>query len=61
LANSLAAGLSIPRVDAAGLVAALGLPADVRAERVAPAEFVRLAQLIFGCSATHTRAECSTE
>ncbi len=61
LANSLAAGLSIPRVDAAGLVAALGLPAEVRAERVAPAEFVRLAQLIFGCSATHTRAECSTE
>ena len=45
LANSLAlTGLERARVDSA--LAALGLPPDVRAEALAPGEFVRLAHLL---------------
>ncbi len=56
LANSLAAGLGISRTDAAALVAAAGLPADVRAERVTPVTFVRLTQLAGAAAALDVRA-----
>ncbi|MFH1834166.1 MAG: 16S rRNA (adenine(1518)-N(6)/adenine(1519)-N(6))-dimethyltransferase RsmA [bacterium] len=46
LANALSAGLGLPREQAAGLVASLALPADVRAERLAPEQFVALAELL---------------
>jgi 16S rRNA (adenine1518-N6/adenine1519-N6)-dimethyltransferase len=44
LANCLSAGLSLPREQTLELVTSLGLPADVRAERLAPAQFVELAE-----------------
>ena len=44
LANALSAGLVVPREWVAGAVAALGLSPDVRAERLEPAHFVRLAE-----------------
>ena len=47
LANALAAGLDLPRERALGLVEAIGAPAGVRAERLAPGQFVALAELIF--------------
>lgn len=43
LVNSLCAGLEIPRDRALALVEALGLPADVRAERLSPTQFGELA------------------
>ena len=45
LVNTLSAGLGLPREGAASLVASLGLPADVRAERLAPRQFAALADL----------------
>ena len=44
LVNALTAGLDIPRAQALALVEGLGLPADVRAERLAPQQFAELAQ-----------------
>jgi 16S rRNA (adenine1518-N6/adenine1519-N6)-dimethyltransferase len=44
LVNSLATGLALPRESIAEVVASLGLGADVRAERLKPADFVRLAE-----------------
>jgi 16S rRNA (adenine1518-N6/adenine1519-N6)-dimethyltransferase len=44
LANCLASGLGLPREQATDMVAGLGLAADVRAERLEPAQFVRLAE-----------------
>jgi 16S rRNA (adenine1518-N6/adenine1519-N6)-dimethyltransferase len=44
LVNALTAGLRLPRQETMELVASLGLTADVRAERLKPAEFVRLAE-----------------
>ncbi len=46
LANALAAGLDLPRERALGLVEAIGAPAGVRAERLAPGQFVALADRI---------------
>lgn len=46
LVNALSSGLGLAREQAAGLVAALGLPADVRAERLGPGQFVALAELL---------------
>ena len=43
LVNALSAGLGLPREEALAMVAALGLPADVRAERLEPRQFVELA------------------
>lgn len=48
LANALAAGLELPREQVLNLIVALGLPADVRAERLVPGQFVALAELTFG-------------
>lgn len=47
LANALSAGLGLPRDDATTLVRSLGLPADVRAERLEPALFVELTRRIY--------------
>ena len=44
LANSLAAGLRIPREEALGLVRMLDLPVDVRAERLTPRQFAQIAE-----------------
>jgi 16S rRNA (adenine1518-N6/adenine1519-N6)-dimethyltransferase len=44
LVNALAAGLELPRELVACVVAALGLPADVRAERLTPGQFVALVE-----------------
>jgi 16S rRNA (adenine1518-N6/adenine1519-N6)-dimethyltransferase len=43
LANALSAGLAVPREEAQAMIAALGLPLDVRAERLEPKRFVELA------------------
>jgi 16S rRNA (adenine1518-N6/adenine1519-N6)-dimethyltransferase len=43
LVNALSAGLGLPREQVLAMVTALGLPADVRAERLAPRQFVELA------------------
>jgi 16S rRNA (adenine1518-N6/adenine1519-N6)-dimethyltransferase len=42
LVNALSAGLDLPREQTLEMVTALGLPADVRAERLAPRQFVEL-------------------
>jgi 16S rRNA (adenine1518-N6/adenine1519-N6)-dimethyltransferase len=44
LANSLGAGLGLPRERVLEVVAALGLPPDIRAERLLPVHFVQLAE-----------------
>ena len=44
LVNALSAGLALPREEASALVAGLGLPPDVRAERLEPRQFVELAE-----------------
>lgn len=44
LVNALSGGLGLPRELALEAVAGLGLPADVRAERLAPEQFVLLAE-----------------
>ncbi len=46
LVNCLAAGLCLSREQALELVSGLGLPADVRAERLEPRRFVELAELL---------------
>jgi 16S rRNA (adenine1518-N6/adenine1519-N6)-dimethyltransferase len=43
LANALSAGLGVPREEAQAMIAALGLPLDVRAEKLEPRRFVELA------------------
>jgi 16S rRNA (adenine1518-N6/adenine1519-N6)-dimethyltransferase len=43
LANALSAGLGVPREEAQAMIAALGLPLDVRAEKLEPRCFVELA------------------
>jgi 16S rRNA (adenine1518-N6/adenine1519-N6)-dimethyltransferase len=43
LVNALSAGAGLERTQAAALVEALGLPLDVRAERLRPGQFVELA------------------
>ena len=48
LVNSLAAGLRIPREEALGLVRMLDLPSDVRAERLTPPQFARIAEHLAG-------------
>jgi 16S rRNA (adenine1518-N6/adenine1519-N6)-dimethyltransferase len=44
LANALSAGLGVPRSWVVEAAQALGLPVDVRAERLRPEHFVRLAE-----------------
>jgi 16S rRNA (adenine1518-N6/adenine1519-N6)-dimethyltransferase len=44
LANALSAGLGVPRQRVVEVVVSLGLSSDVRAERLEPAHFVRLAE-----------------
>jgi 16S rRNA (adenine1518-N6/adenine1519-N6)-dimethyltransferase len=44
LANALSAGLRLPREQTLALLDTLGLPKDVRAERLAPGQFVELAE-----------------
>jgi 16S rRNA (adenine1518-N6/adenine1519-N6)-dimethyltransferase len=44
LVNSLSAGLGLSRERALALVTALGLPPDIRGERLAPGRFVELAE-----------------
>jgi 16S rRNA (adenine1518-N6/adenine1519-N6)-dimethyltransferase len=44
LVNTMAAGLGLSRQQTLDLVASVGLSADVRAERVTPEQFVRLAE-----------------
>ncbi len=46
LVNALGAGLGLSRNDAIALVQGLGLPADVRAERLAPGQFAQLTDLV---------------
>ncbi len=48
LVNALVAGLALNRVDVLEAVLALGLPADVRAERLTPSEFAALAWVLRG-------------
>jgi 16S rRNA (adenine1518-N6/adenine1519-N6)-dimethyltransferase len=48
LANALSAGLGLSREQVLAVIMALGLPADVRAERLEPGRFVELARHI-GC------------
>jgi 16S rRNA (adenine1518-N6/adenine1519-N6)-dimethyltransferase len=43
LANALSAGLGLPREQVLAMITSLGLPADIRAERLAPRQFVELA------------------
>lgn len=43
LANALSAGLGVPREQVLEWITGLGLPPDVRAERLAPGQFVHLA------------------
>jgi 16S rRNA (adenine1518-N6/adenine1519-N6)-dimethyltransferase len=47
LVNALAGGLGLPRARIAQEVAALDLAPDVRAERLAPSQFVALAERLF--------------
>jgi len=47
LVNALSAGLELTREQALALVTSLGLPANVRAERLAPGQFVALAERAF--------------
>lgn len=44
LVNALAAGMGVPREQVAEVVASLGLASDVRAERLAPSQFLELAE-----------------
>lgn len=44
LANALAAGLGLKRAGVVEAVASLGLPADIRAERLHPQQFVEMAK-----------------
>jgi 16S rRNA (adenine1518-N6/adenine1519-N6)-dimethyltransferase len=44
LVNALSAGLEVRRERVAGMVQALGLSPDIRAERLRPGQFVRLAE-----------------
>lgn len=44
LVNALGAGLKLSREEASDLVRKIGLPADVRAERLAPGQFAELAR-----------------
>jgi 16S rRNA (adenine1518-N6/adenine1519-N6)-dimethyltransferase len=44
LVNALSAGLSLSREQALAAVTSLGLPADVRAERLEPGQFVQLVE-----------------
>ena len=46
LVNCLAAGLSLTREQAQDMVATLGMPADVRAERLEPRQFAELTLLV---------------
>ncbi len=46
LANALSAGLGLPRERVLEVIGELGLPADVRAERLQPGQFVELAERI---------------
>ncbi len=46
LVNSLGAGLRLSRDEATAVVAALGLSPDIRAERLAPEQFVALAEAL---------------
>ncbi len=46
LANSLSAGLGWTREEASAVLAELGLPADVRAERLEPSRFAELAGVV---------------
>jgi 16S rRNA (adenine1518-N6/adenine1519-N6)-dimethyltransferase len=48
LANALSSGLGLPRAQMLQVMDELGLPADVRAEKLRPADFVRLAATIAG-------------
>jgi len=47
LANALSAGLSLPREQVIALLVSVGLPADVRAERLAPEQFVALVERLY--------------
>jgi len=47
LANCLSAGLCLSREQALEIVADLGLQADVRAERLAPRQFVEIAERVY--------------
>jgi 16S rRNA (adenine1518-N6/adenine1519-N6)-dimethyltransferase len=44
LVNALGSGLGLSREQVTALTAGLGLSPDIRAERLGPAEFVRLAE-----------------
>jgi 16S rRNA (adenine1518-N6/adenine1519-N6)-dimethyltransferase len=46
LVNALGAGLRMPREQVVGIVDSLGLSPDVRAERLEPGQFVRLAEAV---------------
>ena len=48
LVNALSAGLGSPRTLVLDLVTSLGLPPDVRAERLVPGQFAVLAEGVFG-------------
>lgn len=48
LANALSAGLGLPREKILRVMAEVGLPADVRAERLTPGQFVELSEGIVG-------------
>jgi 16S rRNA (adenine1518-N6/adenine1519-N6)-dimethyltransferase len=48
LANALAAGLGLSRAEALALITPLGLPLDVRAERLSPGQFAYLASALAG-------------
>ena len=48
LVNALSAGLALPRERALALVTDLGLRADVRGERLAPEQFLELAEHVAG-------------
>jgi 16S rRNA (adenine1518-N6/adenine1519-N6)-dimethyltransferase len=60
LVNGLAAGLHIPRAQALGLVVGLGLPPDIRAERLAPRQFADLAQVVVDLGMPHITVSDST-
>ncbi len=51
LVNALAAGLGLSRAEALALTEPLGLPADVRAERLTPGQFAELARAAAGPTA----------
>ncbi len=48
LVNSLSSGLGVPRGEVADALATLDLPADIRAERLLPRQFVQLAERLGG-------------